>query len=194
MTAHVLAKELHLTLHTIQMDRLLTKFMGESSAKLRLVFEMIQRECGAYLFDEFDAIGGERASDSDVGEMRRVLNAFLQLIDQDRSDSLIIAATNIPKLLDRALSRRFNDVLRYEVPQPADRKRLIANVLGCFLAQRFTWKQVIEQSEGLSHAEIDHACRDAIKDAILSEQSKVTAAKLLPILEERRGVDHGLEG
>ncbi len=116
MTARVLAKELHLTLRTIQVDRLVTKFMGESSAKLRQIFDLIQRDHGIYLFDEFDAIGGERSVDNDVGEMRRVLNAFLQFIDQDESESLIVAATNNPKLLDSALFRRFDDVLYFQHP------------------------------------------------------------------------------
>lgn len=192
MTARVLAKELHLMLHTIQVDRLITKFMGESSAKLRQIFDLIQQEHGIYLFDEFDAIGGERSVDNDVGEMRRVLNAFLQFIDQDQSDSLIVAATNNPRLLDQALFRRFDDVLYYEAPQPEDRKRLIKNILGTFISKRFVWQSVIETSADLSHAEIDHACRDAIKNVILSDQTKVSHNQLLQTLKERRGAHQGL--
>ncbi len=105
-----------------------------------------------YLFDEFDAIGGERSFENDVGEMRRVLNSFLQFIEQDSSDSLVVAATNSPRLLDRALFRRFDDVLYYEQPTDKERKRLIENILGTYLASRFTWKQVIDDSSNLSHA------------------------------------------
>ena len=121
MSARVLAHELRLLLHTIQVDRLVTKFMGETSAKLRQIFDLIQQERGVYLFDEFDAIGGERNMENDVGEMRRVLNSFLQFIEQDTSDSLIVAATNSPRLLDRALFRRFDDVLYYSRPDEGDR-------------------------------------------------------------------------
>lgn len=191
MTAKVLAKALNLQLHTIQVDRLVTKFMGETSAKLRQIFDLIQEEHGVYLFDEFDAIGSDRSSENDVGEMRRVLNAFLQFIEQDTSDSLIIAATNNPKLLDHALFRRFDDVLYYENPESDQRESLIANVLGTFLAPRFAWKQVIKESEGLSHAEIDHACRDAIKNAILSDKNKITATQLLTTIKERQGTHNG---
>jgi AAA+ superfamily predicted ATPase len=194
MTAKVLAKELHLQLHTIQVDRLVTKFMGETSAKLRQIFDLIQEEHGVYLFDEFDAIGGDRSSDNDVGEMRRVLNAFLQFIEQDTSDSLIIAATNNPRLLDHALFRRFDDVLYYEKPDGDQRKALIANVLGTFMASRFAWKQVLSESAELSHAEIDHACRDAIKNAILSDQNKISATQLLVTLRERQGSHNGTRG
>lgn len=194
MTAQVLAHELRLFLHTIQVDRLVTKFMGETSAKLRQIFDMIQREMGVYLFDEFDAIGGERSLDNDVGEMRRVLNAFLQFIEQDSSDSVIVAASNSPRLLDRALFRRFDDVLYFERPKPEDRKRLMQNILGAFLAPKFAWKAVVEESQGLSHAEIDQACRDAIKQAILSEQPKVKATLVRQMVKERQRAHSGHKG
>jgi len=192
MTAKVLSRELHLPLHTVQVDRLVTKFMGETSAKLRQIFDLMQQEHGVYLFDEFDAIGGERSMDNDVGEMRRVLNAFLQFIEQDSSDSLIIAATNNPKLLDQALFRRFDDVLYYENPIEIERKVLIENVLGTFKNKNFVWKTILKESEGLSHAEIDQACRDAIKKSILSDTEKVNEALLLDTIKNRQEAKRGL--
>lgn len=192
MTAHVLARELRLPLYTIQIDRLVTKYMGESSAKLRQVFDLIQHEHGVYLFDEFDAIGGERSMDNDVGEMRRVLNAFLQFVDQDKSDSLVVAATNSPNLLDQALFRRFDDILYYELPSVAERRQLVENVLGVFLSKRFLWKSILTKSEGLSHAEIDQACRDAIKHAVLSDQERVSSTQLAKTILERRSTHQGL--
>ena len=188
MTARVLAHELRLTLNTVQVDKLVTKFMGETSAKLRQIFDLIQQAPGVYLFDEFDAIGGERMLENDVGEMRRVLNAFLQFIELDTSDSLIVAATNSPKLLDRALFRRFDDVLYYTLPEAEERKRLFQNVLGTFFPSKFAWKTVLPESEGLSHAEIDMACCDAIKESILADKKKVTAAQLRQMLADRRGM------
>ena len=194
MSARVLAHELRLPLHTIQVDRLVTKFMGETSAKLRQILDLIQRDPGVYLFDEFDAIGGERTLENDVGEMRRVLNAFLQFIEQDTSDSLIVAASNSPELLDRALFRRFDDVLYYALPQEEERKRLIQNVLGAFLAPEFPWEGPLAESEGLSHAEIDQANRDAIKQAILADMGKVNAPLLLQMLKERQSARGGRKG
>ncbi len=191
MSARVLAHELHLPLHTIQVDKLVTKFMGETSAKLRQIFDLIQQEEGVYLFDEFDAIGGERSMDNDVGEMRRVLNAFLQFIEQDNSDSLIVAATNSPRLLDRALYRRFDDVLYYKDPEPEFRKALMQNVLTSFLPKNFSWQTVVKASEGLSHAEIDYACRDAIKQAILTDKPHVSVTLLKNMLKERSNALQG---
>lgn len=94
MTAAALAGELGLPLFTIQLDGLIAKFIGETAAKSRVVFDAIHSMRGVYLFDEFDALGGERVAKNDVGESRRVLNSFLQLLEQDDSDSLIVGATN----------------------------------------------------------------------------------------------------
>jgi AAA+ superfamily predicted ATPase len=191
MTARVLAHELRLPLYTIQVDKLVTKFMGETSAKLRQIFDLIQEKVGVYLFDEFDAIGGERTLETDVGEMRRVLNSFLQFIEQDTSDSLIVAASNSPKLLDRALYRRFDDVLYYDRPAADDRERLLHNVLGSFSPLDLKLSSIIRASSGLSHAEIDQACRDAIKHAILTDRQIITAQLLLQMVKERRAAHQG---
>ncbi|MFZ0257349.1 MAG: ATP-binding protein, partial [Gammaproteobacteria bacterium] len=119
MTASALAGELGLPLFTIQLDGLITKYMGETAAKLRLVFDAIQATRGTYLFDEFDALGAQRSGTNDVGEIRRVLNSFLQFLEQDDSDSIIIGATNHVGLLDRALFRRFDAVFEYSIPSRA---------------------------------------------------------------------------
>ena len=190
MTARILAHELRLRLYTIQVDKVVTKFMGETSAQLRQIFDLIQEETGVYLFDEFDAIGGERMLANDVGEMRRVLNSFLQFVEHDTSDSLIVAATNSPKLLDRALYRRFDDVLYYENPDIQDRPVLMRNVLGTFCDPNLAWKSLSTGSQGLSHAEIDQACRDAIKQAILTDKTMVDTALLRSMLKERKSA-HG---
>lgn len=186
MTAEVLAGELHLPLFTVLVDKLVTKFMGETSAKLRLVFDSVHERCGVYLFDEFDAIGGERGLSNDVGEIRRVLNSFLQFIERDQSESLIIAATNNVRLLDQALFRRFDDVIHYDLPGPREAKRLISNRLGEFKSASLSLSAVIEDELPLSHAEIAQACDDAIKEAILSGKQKVTTVLLRTMLSERR--------
>ena len=191
MTSRVLAHELGLPLYTVQVDKVVTKFMGETGAKLRQIFDLMQREIGVYFFDEFDAIGGERSLDNDVGEMRRVLNAFLQFIEQDTSDGLIVAATNSPQLLDRALFRRFDDVLYYLLPEGDDRERLMRNTLGSFLSPNATLKKVLRVSENLSPAEIDNACRDAIKLTILENKEEVSTILLEQMIKERQSSRRG---
>ena len=186
LTAAVLAGELGLPLFTIMMDKIVTKFMGETSAKLRQIFDVIQERRGVFLFDEFDAIGGERGRDDDVGEMRRVLNSFLQFIERDTSDSLVVAATNNPRILDQALFRRFDDVLHYHLPERAEIERLIENRLGSFRQSKMRLERTAKMAESLSHAEIVQACDDAIKETILADRKTVTAKLLVRMLEERR--------
>jgi SpoVK/Ycf46/Vps4 family AAA+-type ATPase len=190
LSAAVLAGELHLPLCTILMDKLVTKFMGETSAKLRQIFEVIQERRGVYLFDEFDAIGGERSRDNDVGEMRRVLNAFLQFIERDSSDSLIVAATNNPRILDQALFRRFDDVLHYHLPEKAEIEQLIENRLGSFRQKRMRLDVSSNAALLLSHAEIAQACDDAIKETILTDRKTATATLLKKMFQERHSAYH----
>lgn len=193
LTARVVAHELKLPLYIVQADRVVTKYMGETGARLRQMFEMIRDREGVYLFDEFDSLGAGRTTGNDVGEMRRVLTALLQFIENDSSDSLIIASTNSPELLDRALFRRFDDILNYNLPGEAERKRLIANTLGIFAKAQFGWKTVIRESNGLSSAEIVEACLDCLKDAVLNDSNQVTAGDLVKPLAERRH-EHGYQG
>ena len=186
MTARVLAGELHLPLYTVLMDKMVTKFMGETSAKLRQIFSCMPQHRGVYLFDEFDAIGGDRARDNDVGEMRRVLNAFLQLLEADSSESLIIAATNGASILDAALFRRFDDVLYYGNPDPASIEKLLLNKLGVFWEKSSRMDSLIESAQNLSHSEISEACADAVKNAILQDRAKVTDEELEAALCTRK--------
>lgn len=190
MTASVIAQELKLPLYVILMDKLMTKFMGETGNKLRLIFEMIEEKKGVYFFDEFDTIGGERSKDNDVGEMRRVLNSFLHFIDKDKSGSLILAASNNLSLLDQALFRRFDDIIAYNLPSEKEIINLLNNKLSSF-KPTFKLEPLVKIALGLSHAEITSACQDAIKDAILHNKTKVEKAKLTKFLEHKRSVYAG---
>jgi len=187
MTAFVIAHELNLPLNIILMDKVVTKFMGETSVKLRQVFDIINKYNGVYLFDEFDAIGAERAKDNDVGEMRRVLNSFLQFIEKDNSNSIIIAATNNIKLLDQALFRRFDDVLHYQLPTNDEKIKLIKNKLGSFLGN-YDITCIADIIGELSHAEITKACCDSVKEAILSDKQTVSKDLLMKMIEEKKSV------
>jgi SpoVK/Ycf46/Vps4 family AAA+-type ATPase len=195
LTASALASELHLPLFTIRLDTVITRFMGETAAKLRLIFDQIASMRGVYLFDEFDAIGGRRTADNDVGEMRRVLNSFLQFLEEPNStDSIAIAATNHPELLDRALFRRFDDILEYALPDPKAIQSLLAIRLNAFRPGRVVWAKVIEAASGLSQADLARAADEVIKSAILRDEKTVTTEELVGALRERRAVRETLAG
>ncbi len=185
MTATVLAGELGLALFTIQLDGLMTKYMGETAAKLRLVFDAIGQTRAVYLFDEFDALGSERSSSNDVGEIRRVLNSFLQFLEQDESDSLILAATNHPGLLDRALFRRFDAVIEYQLPTAELTEEVMRSRLALLECGQIDWKRASEAGSGLSHADIVRACEQAAKNAIIEHRTEIHTEGLLESLRER---------
>jgi SpoVK/Ycf46/Vps4 family AAA+-type ATPase len=185
MTAAALAGELRLPLFTARFDSLITKFMGESASKLRLVFEALKSTRGVYFFDEFDSLGLQRGSQHDVAEMRRTLNMFLQLIEQDTSDSLLIAATNHGKDLDTALFRRFDDVIKYEAPDEHQIEALLKNSLGTFATPQIDFRRLAEIGRGESHADIVKACLDALKDAVMEGTRIVSHDSVARHLEER---------
>ncbi len=187
MTASIIASELNLPLFTVQMDKLVTKFMGETSVKLRQIFDSIENVTGVYLFDEFDAIGADRGIDNEVGEMRRILNSFLQFIEQDTSMSIIIAATNNNRILDKALFRRFDDVLHYSLPTEKEIYRLFINKLNIFSPEFIPSDALISKSLSLSHAEISRVCDDVIKNAILNDV-KIIQSDLIKLIDERLAV------
>jgi len=185
MTAAALAGELHLPLSTILLEGIITKFMGETASKLKLVFDAMVSMDSVYFFDEFDALGAKRNQPNDIGEIRRVLNTFLQLLEKDDSRGLIIAATNHPELLDRALFRRFDDVLEYELPEDDVLKGILLACLTTSAANDIDWNAVIEKSRGLSQADVSRAATDALKHALLYDRPHVTTRSLIAALDER---------
>ncbi len=185
LTASVLATELRLPLFVARFDTLITKFMGESASKLRLVFDALKATRGVYLFDEFDSLGLQRGGQHDVAEMRRTLNMFLQLIEQDASDSLIIAATNHGQSLDSALFRRFDDVIRYGTPDEAQIEQLLRNGMALLDNPEMDYAPLVQAAMGLSHADIARACQDSMKDAVLEQLPHVSSDDVLLHLRER---------
>jgi AAA+ superfamily predicted ATPase len=186
MSAEAVAGELNLPLFVIRLEGLITRYMGETAAKLRLIFDQTAKYRGVYLFDEFDAVGGQRTATNDVAEMRRVLNSFLQFMEEGNStDSLIICSTNHPRLLDRALLRRYDQVVEFDAPTPKQIQKLVSTNVGPMKMVRPNWKKVVEAAEGLNQSEIVRATDDAVKTAILDERNGLTTEDIVARLQER---------
>lgn len=186
MTAAALAGELSLPLFTVLFEALITRFMGETASKLRLVFEAMASTRGVYFFDEFDAIGARRAERNDVGEIRRILNSFLQFLEKDDSDGLIVAATNHPELLDPALFRRFDDVIEYGLPDARIAQRILQTRLATFKTPKVNWQSAAETTSDLSQAEIARAADEAAKRAVLDDRNEVTDSDIGKAIAERK--------
>ena len=189
LTASALAGDLNLPLFTIRLDAVITRYLGESATKLRAVFDQIAQMRGVYLFDEFDAIGGKRSAGNDVGEVRRILNSFLQFLEEpNATDSVIVAATNHPELLDRALIRRFDEIIEYGLPDEAGVRDIVKRRLGSLAGRSMKWEQIGEAAHGLSHGEVSRAVDEALREAILDDLKTVDQSSLMAALDARRSM------
>ncbi|CAG0981489.1 MAG: ATP-binding protein [Rhizobiaceae bacterium] len=193
LSAAALAGELKFPLFTVLLHGLITKFMGETAQKLRMIFDAVRTTRGVYLFDEIDALAAARGSENDIGEARRILNSFLQFLDEDTGPSIIVATTNLPEILDRAVLRRFDLVLPYEMPKgPAIEKALRRRLAG-FDASTVNWAEVQAHAEGLSTADVVSAAEDAARRTVLANQDRIETSALLDSLDRRRSL-HGIGG
>ena len=168
MTASALAKEFNLPFFVVRTEKVVTKFMGETGQKLGRIFDFINEVPAVYLLDEFDAIGSQRGMDNEVGEQRRILNTFLQLLERDDSDSFIIAATNSIESIDKAMFRRFDDVIEYKLPDREQRLALLREYL--YTAKDLDFSSAEPLFDGMSHAEIKMVCSDIFKESLLNDR------------------------
>lgn len=187
MTAHALAGELGLPLFIIRLDGLISRYLGESIAKLRLIFDAMVDFRAVYLFDEFDSIGSTRTQGQEVGEIKRVLNSFLLQIEKDKSNSLIIAATNLPESLDTALFRRFDDIIQYGNPSINQIHQIYSSRLKEIgLTLDWDFNNLSRLSIGLSYAEVQKICEDIWKDFLLNGKDYVTESRAIKYISVRK--------
>ncbi|MNZ32851.1 ATP-dependent zinc metalloprotease FtsH 3 [compost metagenome] len=185
LTANILASELKLPLYKVVLETLISKFMGDTANKLRNIFDFMKDNIGIYLFDEFDAIGSQRNLTNDVGEIRRILNSFLILLEQSSTDSIIIAATNHPELLDAALNRRFDDIIKFDKPTKKEIKTFIESRISPFKNEKLDWDKIYINCQNLSLGDISKAFDDAAKEVVLYNKGHFTNEILLSSLNRR---------
>ncbi|HYC99079.1 ATP-binding protein [Brevundimonas sp.] len=188
MTAAALAGELKLPMFSVLLHGLISKHFGETASKLRLIFDAIRTTRGVYLFDEIDALAGARTGGNDVGEARRILNSFLQFLEEDPGPSLLIATTNLPELLDSAILRRFDLVLRYEQPSDEHIVETVRRRLRSFDTTQVRWTEIAENARGLSPADLVRATEDAARRTVLSGADEISPTVLLESFERRRAL------
>lgn len=169
VTAEVIAHELSRPLAVVRTDSVVSSFLGKTAANLRKVFEFAAASPLVVLFDEFDALGKEREDATEHGELRRVVNAVLQMLDAYQGRSLIIAATNHEGLLDSAIWRRFEEVLYLKPPTPTQICQLL-NVKLRGVKKQFDAHAVVKSGvfKGASHADVERVVRRALKMVLLA--------------------------
>ena len=184
LAAAVVAGEMGLPLMTVRFDALFSRFLGATAVQLRAIFAEMPRRPGVYLFDEFDSIAKARGDSQDVGEMNRVVTAFLQLVDADVSGSLLVAATNHVELLDRAVFRRFDVIIPFDKPggdELGEMLRLRLEPRGLSATQA---DSLAERAAGWSYADVARACDDAVRTMALDSRRQVTEADVVAAFEE----------
>ena len=172
-TAEAIAAELGLPLVYIRFDSVVSSLLGETASNLRKVFEYIHEDTWVVLFDEFDAIGRSRDDATEHGEIKRVVNAFLQMLDNFHGRSLLIAATNFEQALDPALWRRFDEVVRFERPTVGQIEELLKNRLSHVRNSKVSTNRYVSKLEGSTFGDIERIATDVLKSCALDGRTRL---------------------
>lgn len=184
MTAKAISGELNIPILYTRFDSVISSYLGETASNLRKIFDFASSGNWILFFDEFDAIAKKRDSIDEHGELKRVVNTFLQLLDSFQGDSIIIAATNHQSLLDPAIWRRFDDVLLFPLPNESQIKDLLNRNLNRYPHARIDTDQLSKMLIGFSHADIERICVTSIKKAIIMRYNQLSESLILEEIEK----------
>lgn len=183
LAARVLASVLSYPLVTVRFDAVVSSYLGETASNLRRVFDFVERGQWVVLFDEFDALGKDRDNPFEHGEIKRVVNTLLQLMDAFRGESLLIAATNHEKLLDSAVWRRFEAVIRLPPPSEQDRVLLLRLFLRSFDSSQLNIQALARRLKGATGADIERIAVEAARRALLDARHTISRADVDPAVD-----------
>lgn len=187
VAAEALAHALYLPLATVRFDAVVSSYLGETAANLRKVFDFARMRPVLLFFDEFDAIGKHRSALDEHGELKRVVNSFLQLLDGFHSETLTVAATNHQGLLDPALWRRFDDILMFPTPTVEEIDKLLCRRFHQITVSSSVQLRTVAKSlKGFSHADVERVAQEAIKETILGEREQILPATLKAAVERQQ--------
>ena len=186
ITAKVIAGILDIPLLYVRFDSVVSSYLGETAANLRKIFDFVRRGQWVVLFDEFDAIGKGRDNQFEHGELKRVVNTLLQLMDGFAGESLLIAATNHHMLLDKAIWRRFDEICRFDFPTVEERTKLIFHFLSSFRHPALDSEKLAKSMNGMTGDDIERVCIDAIKNTIMDGRSDLSDNDLVLGLKRQK--------
>ncbi|MDD3140864.1 MAG: AAA family ATPase [Lachnospiraceae bacterium] len=167
LAAQALAGEIGIPMLYVRFDALISSYLGETASNIRKVFEYAQKDSWVIFFDEFDAIGRSRNDSTEHGEIKRVVNAFLQQIDNYHGHSLIIAATNFEQSLDYAIWRRFDETMCFEMPSNEEKIKLFSLKMKRFQGPVHVIEQYMNELDAFSHSDIEKISQIIMKQCIL---------------------------
>ena len=172
-TAESISAELGLPLVYVRFDSVVSSLLGETASNLRKVFEYIGRDTWVVLFDEFDAIGRSRDDVTEHGEIKRVVNTFLQLLDNFRGRSILVAATNFEQVLDPALWRRFDEIVRFERPTEVQIYQLLNARLAPVSNPSVSVQGYGKELNGSTFSDVERVTLDILKACALDGRKRL---------------------
>ena len=183
--AERLAWNTGLPLRKVRFDTLLSSYFGETMANLRKVFDAAQNSPCALFLDECDSLARSRTERNDVGEVTRITNALLEMLEDYKGDGLVIAATNLDSALDSALFRRFDEVLKVPLPGIEEIGRMLKTTLSPMEKEAtIGWREIAQAMDGMSGSEVVHVAQNAAKHCVLEGRRRVSEADIRHALAE----------
>ena len=177
-TAKILSSALGLPLVYVNLTAVFSSYLGQTATNLQKIFTYIENGEWVVLFDEFDAIARDRDNLNEHGEVKRLVNSLLQLIDNATNQSIFVAATNHEKLLDSAVWRRFDEVIFFDNPTVELRTALLSRYLSAIRYTTIDLSSFAARLENATGADIERICSDAIKPVVLRGERTLTADDL----------------
>ena len=168
-----------LPLHRVRFDTMISSFFGETANNLGKVFEAAEKHPCALFLDECDTIARSRGQRNDVGEISRVVNMLLQLLEDYRGDGLVIAATNYYEALDPAIYRRFDEAIEISKPGIVEISRLLKRTLGSLeVDKKVDFDHFAGSLDGFTFSEVERIAQNAAKHCVMANRTKVTTNDL----------------
>jgi SpoVK/Ycf46/Vps4 family AAA+-type ATPase len=183
--AERLAWNTGLPLRKVRFDTLLSSYFGETMANLRKVFDAAQASPCALFLDECDSLARSRTQRNDVGEVTRITNALLEMLEDYKGDGLVIAATNLDSALDSALFRRFDEVLKVPLPGIEEIGRMLETTLSPMEKDAaISWRELAQAMDGMSGSEVVHVAQSAAKHCVLEGRRRLSETDIRHALAE----------
>ena len=186
MAAERIAWTIGLPFLKVRFEAIISSYLGESASNLKILFESIKSFPYVLLLDEFDFIAKSRsANGQDVGEMHRLVNLLLNLLEDYKAPGILVATTNFEGIIDHALFRRFDEII--EMPKPANDEilKILKQTLSAIsLSKGINWDSLVNSLVGTSAATVVKVANDAAKFAIIKGEKMLEEEHLHTALRE----------
>ena len=185
MGAERLAWNIGLPFYKVRFEAVISSYLGESLVNLKKLFDSIQHFPCVLLLDEFDIIAKSRNYGQDVGEMHRLVNMVLFLLEEYSAPGLLVATTNLETSLDKAVFRRFDEVVEITKPGEEEILRLLEMTFSATkIASKIDFKKYLQKLKGFSSAEIVKIAENIIKSSVINASEKIDDDSFDKIISE----------